>query len=451
MICSNVNDQFSRFNGSSPYYSKLKRGRKLKIFSGIKKDETEYYWQNQLWIIDTIDNSIKAGEKVCTISGRNLMGLLLDKKLYYPDTFWGATAIFDVNAGQKEYQLPVAATGVYKAEVDDIDPRDGADEDDFTELVEGSDFYYNKWKHVIVFGDGDSGATFRTVVRTVSVTGIGNVTALANGRITLSAGTGNCSKRGFYYGTTTDLGSEESELGDFGNGDFSLSLSELDDGETYYIAAFAIGADGNENRGDIMTFATLLIEPIEYPSGGNDKAMGRGGTVYATVHDAVAGDGISGGAGETFSLGQFFDDPNYYAIYRGFLYFDTSSIPAGATITSVILGLYVKNDFSDTDFDVVIQDGQPDHPESPLVYGDYNKNYYSGNHGQVSTVGISIAGYTNITVDPTIVTKEGITKLCIRSSRDISSITPTGAELLEIYTSNGGEDKKPILIVTYEI
>ena len=106
ITCLNIDDQFSPFKGSSPYYRILKRGRKLKIYMGIKKAEVEYYWQWQICIIDDIKLSESAGEKICTINGRDLMGLLLDYKLYYPNTFWGGTIYLDTEDGKMVYQLP---------------------------------------------------------------------------------------------------------------------------------------------------------------------------------------------------------------------------------------------------------------------------------------------------------------------------------------------------------
>ena len=152
ITCLNTDDQFSPFKGSSPYYRILKRGRKLKIYMGIKKAEVEYYWQWQICIIDDIKLNESAGEKFCTITGRDLMGLLLDFKLYYPNTFWGDTTYFSVEAGQNRYQLPSIASGVYEASVDDIEPRNGEDEEDFSLLIEGTDFIYNKWENTITFG-----------------------------------------------------------------------------------------------------------------------------------------------------------------------------------------------------------------------------------------------------------------------------------------------------------
>jgi len=106
IICLNTDNKYSPFNGASEYYGKLKRGRKLKVYMGINKSDVDYHWQWQLWVIDEIKLSIKSGEDICTITGRNLMGLLLDYKLFYPNTFWGNTMYMSIVDGETEYNLP---------------------------------------------------------------------------------------------------------------------------------------------------------------------------------------------------------------------------------------------------------------------------------------------------------------------------------------------------------
>jgi len=132
ITCLNTDDRYSPFNGSSPYYRKLKRGRKLKVYMGIKKSGIEYFWQWQLWIIDNIKESEKAGESICTITGRNLMGLLLDYKLYYPNTFWGNTIYLNTKDGKYTYQLPNTPTmgnwdirGAYQIGTKSVHSEDG--------------------------------------------------------------------------------------------------------------------------------------------------------------------------------------------------------------------------------------------------------------------------------------------------------------------------------------
>jgi hypothetical protein len=141
-----------------------------------------------------------------------------------------------------------------------------------------------------------------------------------------------------------------------------------------------------------------------------------------------------------------------YSIYRSLMYFDTSIIPDGANITSAILSLYVSEDDSETDFNITIQNGQPTYPHLPLIVDDYYYGDYSGNGGNLSTSGIG-TGYKNITLTAsglTWIQKSTTTKLCLRSSRDISATTPTGNEYAVVYTAEQGSAYSPKLYVTYK-
>jgi len=135
----------------------------------------------------------------------------------------------------------------------------------------------------------------------------------------------------------------------------------------------------------------------------------------------------------TLDIGQAFDE-GYYIIWRGFLYFDTSIIPDGATILSANLTLYMKvSTFND--FKLIIQNGQPTYPHMPMQAADYYQGYYTGNGGEInaSTLGADYAQY-NITLNSNgleWINKQGVTKLCLRTSRDILS----SAFRLRVYKS----------------
>ena len=166
----------------------------------------------------------------------------------------------------------------------------------------------------------------------------------------------------------------------------------------------------------------------------------------------VAGFGPSG---EYAKIGQQKLGASDFAIARGFFYFNTSSLPDGATITGATLKLWGSLDYSDTDFNLVIQNGQPTYPHSPLEGGDHNRLYYDGNGGSVSTSGFTTSGYNNITLNATGLTwisKTSTTKLAVRSSRDIDGTAPTGNELVNVYTSEyAGASARPYLEITYSL
>lgn len=175
-------------------------------------------------------------------------------------------------------------------------------------------------------------------------------------------------------------------------------------------------------NGDGTVTLTLPVSPFVDTTGFsniNDRISNTDG-VYATCHNAATGT-----VGDSLTVGQI---PGY-SIYRGFVAFDTSSIPASATIQSAILSLDGATDASVTDFDVVVTyNGTL--PHDPLAAGDFLYSQYSGNGGSFNTSTWS-ASSNNITLNATGISwinKGGQTRLAIQSSRDISSTPPATNE-----------------------
>jgi len=149
-----------------------------------------------------------------------------------------------------------------------------------------------------------------------------------------------------------------------------------------------------------------------------------------------------------------------YLIQRAFVYFDTSSIPSGATIDSATLKLYCFAKVAYNDYDVVIQNGQPTYPHKPMESGDYNKGHYLGDGGSKHSSEFSI-GFNEMSLNSTglgWINKSGVTKLCMRTSRDINGNSPYEGNTNGIYderilflTRETGTYLAPKLIVTYEV
>ena len=218
-----------------------------------------------------------------------------------------------------------------------------------------------------------------------------------------------------------------------------------------------------------------ITETVTINSVGNisDGYLAKQGLDYNTAHNAEIADviftteipaGYLLGIGYVYCKGTL--DPEqwpadwHHTIYRTYLYFDTSSIPVHATITDAKLYIY-KHDMSSsiTDaFDVVIQNGQPDYPSDPLTKNDYNKNFYSNNGGSINSNLLLNDSYSNIILNSNgraWINKDGITKLCLRSSREIAGISWNVNEeeytnILGIYSSEQGEGYRPYLTITYE-
>ena len=172
------------------------------------------------------------------------------------------------------------------------------------------------------------------------------------------------------------------------------------------------------------------------------------GDSYNIAHESSSGTVVD--ASSYILIGQIYSSS--YAIYRAFLHFDTSIIPEDANITSVTLSIYIVTVQTSVSFNVTLQNGQPTYPHMPLQSGDYNHYYYLGNGGSRSTSEISGEGYWNITLNQngiSWINKEGYTKLCLRSSREINSQAPSEAEYIIIYSKDQGLDYCPKLIVEY--
>lgn len=143
---------------------------------------------------------------------------------------------------------------------------------------------------------------------------------------------------------------------------------------------------------------------------------------YLVAQAAANGDSVD----HTLAIGQI--PPGVkYSIMRLYLILDTSGIPAGAIISAAKLQLYCTTDASTTDFDLTVQNGQPTYPHDPIVVGDFDKTNYAGSGGTLNTAGLVVGAYNDIVLDATgrgWINKGGPTKLCIRSSQDISATPP---------------------------
>jgi hypothetical protein len=175
----------------------------------------------------------------------------------------------------------------------------------------------------------------------------------------------------------------------------------------------------------------------------NDGAVSGASSVYATAHSTA-----SSASTTQPDTGQLLSGGTYY-VDRGFLKFDTSSVPAGATITSAGLDFYGSSStLTGGNFTINIQKWTGD---TPIDTGDFNSfdgtNY---DDGLFSTVAWADSAWNNVTISNfTLITKGGNTLICYRSSKDISSTAPTGGEYVipTDYTTNPA--LATILQITY--
>lgn len=163
---------------------------------------------------------------------------------------------------------------------------------------------------------------------------------------------------------------------------------------------------------------------------------------YVDCNSAPTGTGIST-TGTDIYIGQEVQAGPYYIIYRAAFYFDTSTLPDTAIIESATLTLFGWNGFIEDNFNVVIQNGQPTYPHNPLELADFNRTYYSGNGGSLSTASWVDDDFNDIELNSdglSWINVAGTTKLMLRSDTDINVEEPTGDELLDVCSVEGQLD-----------
>jgi hypothetical protein len=199
-----------------------------------------------------------------------------------------------------------------------------------------------------------------------------------------------------------------------------------------------------------MTFPVVIDPTITVTSLSNDGYVYSSSSTYNTAWTATTGT-ISSTSTSLF-IGQDKTSsipPSYYD-YRSMLLFNTSTLPYNANISSAKLSLFKFSDNSTTDFTITIQNGQPTYPHDPLQTGDYAKSHYSGNGGGLNTTGF-VNGWNNITLTNTSwLTKQGETKLCLRSNKDISGTTPTTHEYVKVFSGNSNQQTMPKLTILFK-
>lgn len=220
----------------------------------------------------------------------------------------------------------------------------------------------------------------------------------------------------------------------------SYSKNASDLAKAYYYEYQAqIKAGDYENNGDVVP-KKLTFFPLIY-----DGYIENSGASYTTVRDATTGTVYA--AENQIFVGQGASDNR---IQRGYLHFDTSEIPDNALVISAVLLLYGSQDSSITDFDIVLQNGQPDYPHIPLTAEDFDRTKYSGDGGSFNTSKFFIGNYNDIQFNDngiSWINPVGYTKLCLRSSRDIAGNAPTNDEFVAFWAKERGTDISPTLIV----
>ena len=185
-----------------------------------------------------------------------------------------------------------------------------------------------------------------------------------------------------------------------------------------------------------------------YYSSTDDALIFAGETSYSPARNAGSGTLQLSATG--INVGQYWYSPAYY-VYRGVVFFASGDLPDTADISAAALHIYGEGDYSHTDFDVTVVSFSG---SQPPVADDFDV-LGTTSYGAASTSGFATDGYNTITLNATgiaAINKSGTTVFGLRSSRDISATTPTGAEYVRFYSADyDGGSRAPKLVVTYSV
>ncbi|MBA7555913.1 hypothetical protein ES705_48605 [subsurface metagenome] len=151
-----------------------------------------------------------------------------------------------------------------------------------------------------------------------------------------------------------------------------------------------------------------------------------------------------------------------YFIYRAAFQFrtDQAYLPPGAPIqyAAIRVKRYATTYPLKLDFNVVVQDGQPEFPHDPIELTDYYRKWYLGNYGQILASELPIDEFGDIILNSRGLDRinlGGVYKVLLRSSRDMEDIPPWSSENEErimLYIDNGNDyDPRLVIRITLSI
>ena len=146
---------------------------------------------------------------------------------------------------------------------------------------------------------------------------------------------------------------------------------------------------------------------------------------YSTAHNAASGSMI-----ESNQIGQEKWSATY-RIFRSPGLWDTTGIIPEGVVSVALCGTHLGTIIED--FKIVVQSGQPTYPHDPVVGGDYAKSNYGDIGGESETLIAGKGGYSfNLPLGGAFFDwiQNGITKLMLRSSKELAASAPTGLEYI---------------------
>lgn len=187
------------------------------------------------------------------------------------------------------------------------------------------------------------------------------------------------------------------------------------------------------------------------------NAISGSGRIYKTTTNSNWGTATTGNGDSvdttTFKVRAIRQNDSQYEVDRLFLAFDSSSIPANATITSTTLKLYLSsvNRVGMASYGFYIVSASQANPSS-LAVTDYTTNIGGSDLGSGSKDPTTTGQYYSYTVSDTLVVLGGTSKVGLRSKRDLDNISPEDLADEETYGFQVVADANPPqLVVVYTL
>lgn len=262
---------------------------------------------------------------------------------------------------------------------------------------------------------------------TVTISAATNITksaARVNGNITDDGGN-SVTQHGFVYESGSDPGTPANhtsaphytEKGAGAEGTYYSDISSLSNDTVYFVRAYAVTAEEGHAYSDVLTFRTLkevTVDIDDLPdAGGYLKQL----STYDRTEDTTCASEckeVASAYSHTHSLYDItilrtYDTSPPYSdkceIRRSCVYFDTSSIPSGATITSAKLYVYVTARYKTGTASQKCGIGvwhSASYPSTSMANSDYDESLYTliaqMPHGYYGD-----GAYWPITIDPSYV------------------------------------------------
>ena len=178
---------------------------------------------------------------------------------------------------------------------------------------------------------------------------------------------------------------------------------------------------------------------------------------WSTARGAATGSGVAD-TQTGYRAYQLKEADGQFQIERPFLLFNTSALPAGASISAATIGIYVTAAIvgdADAQAYIAICASNPASNDA-LITADYNQVTFTSISDTKAISGISTSAYLTITLTEAgrnQITKAGISKFCVLEGHDIENLAYAGAadsaNQVDFQGFSNVSGNKPKLTVTY--